>query len=386
MLKLKKGNVFEKLNNMTRKQAYTYGGIAIALVVVFFLIASFLGNAEDPSFEGFTSRGYDLATSPFMTDAAEEYLLASKYQDMQEQPSNFLYSQEEKEARQEQEADFVPDEVNTDGENETENPFTDGNSSSSAGSSSSGSRGYGGYGGGRGTKTEINSIGSFGQRAQAGGTGANNSYSGGMQLDTRAFKENKHDMTDSKPQTQQKPDAKRALSQFSQGAYAAAGLKNNRDLNFKRALMGGGKEAGAFTADGAIDLSKVDASQLDTNAPQTETPDLSTLKDDVSSNVSNSKNNNNHKNKNKFDWTAFWTDLLKSVVTNVGEPLLKEYVGGLREKNQQNAYADSLYAMALTGDNAAREKISECGGVINSQSSNDQEKKYIRDVMRNCNK
>ncbi|MBO4674526.1 MAG: hypothetical protein J5601_00345, partial [Elusimicrobiaceae bacterium] len=104
MFKLKKGNVFQKLNNMDRKQAYTYGGIMVAVVVVLLLLVSFLSQEEDPTFDGFNTRGYDLADSPFITDEAEQYLLSSMYPDMQDNGANALYSVVEKEARQEEDA------------------------------------------------------------------------------------------------------------------------------------------------------------------------------------------------------------------------------------------------------------------------------------------
>ena len=68
---------------MDRKQAYTLGAIVVVVFVALITMASFLGKADDSSFDGFNSRGYDLAQMPFVNDEAEEYLLASKYPDMQ---------------------------------------------------------------------------------------------------------------------------------------------------------------------------------------------------------------------------------------------------------------------------------------------------------------
>ena len=136
MFKLKPGNVFQKLNKMDRKQAYTIGAIVLVCFVALLTLASFLGNAEDTSFEDFNTRGYDLAQMPFLNDEAEEYLLASKYPDMQGNNSTMLYSAAEKEARQEEDAAAQEEAA---GEEETA-PAEETASSSYSG--------YSGYGGG----------------------------------------------------------------------------------------------------------------------------------------------------------------------------------------------------------------------------------------------
>ena len=95
MFKLKPGNVFQKLNTMDKKQAYTWGAIVVVCFIALITLASFVGDADDTSFDGFSTRGYDLAQMPFVNDEAEEYLLASKYPDMKNNGSTMLYSQEE---------------------------------------------------------------------------------------------------------------------------------------------------------------------------------------------------------------------------------------------------------------------------------------------------
>ena len=82
MFKLKPGNVFQKINKMDKKQAYTWGAIVVVCFVALLTLASFMGDADETSFDGFNTRGYDLAQMPFLNDEAEEYLLASKYPDM----------------------------------------------------------------------------------------------------------------------------------------------------------------------------------------------------------------------------------------------------------------------------------------------------------------
>ena len=99
MFKLKPGNVFQKINKMDKKQAYTWGAIVIVCFIALITLASFMGDADDTSFDGLNTRGYDLAQMPFINDEAEEYLLASKYPDMQGNNSTMLYTSAEKEAR-----------------------------------------------------------------------------------------------------------------------------------------------------------------------------------------------------------------------------------------------------------------------------------------------
>ena len=76
--------------------------------------------------------------------------------------------------------------------------------------------------------------------------------------------------------------ARKALYQFARGSMAAAGQKDGKAGNIKRAMMGGviaGSEA--FT-DKGVDLSKASGLSLDTNAP-TSSADLSNLGDKVKS-------------------------------------------------------------------------------------------------------
>lgn len=342
MFKLKKGNVIQKLNSMDRKQMYTYGGIVVALMVVLVLLASFLGNAEDSSFDGFSSRGYDLANSPFITDEAEEYLLASKYPDMQENQMNLLYSPEEKEARQQEDAAQTEEEQ----EEEEENARSyDGDSEEKT--SSAGSRGYTGYrggGGGSAPKTEVNSLGKA-SLGQAGGSWGSDSW-GGPRLDTNPYKERNVDT--GKNQTQKvetQQDAKRSMAQFAQGSRAAAGLKDNRNLNFKRAVLGGGSEASAFRDDGTVDWSKVDPSQLDTNAPQTGTPDLDSLEDKVKDAADKAKENED--NKEKTEWWEPFMDMAMRLGEHLLTNFLDNQLAQLQENNKMNSlyngYFDALY-------------------------------------------
>ena len=77
MFKLKPGNVFQKLNKMDKKQAYTWGAIVLVCFIALITLASFMGKADEASFEDFNTRGYDLAQMPFLNDEAEEYFYLS---------------------------------------------------------------------------------------------------------------------------------------------------------------------------------------------------------------------------------------------------------------------------------------------------------------------
>lgn len=397
MFKLKKGNVIEKLNTMDRKQIYTYGGIAIAVVVALFLLASFLGNAEDPSFDGFASRGYDLAASPFATDEAEEYLLASKYPDMQDQPSSFLYSAEEKEARQAEDEKAFEEEM--DEEDEDDDPFgvssrsgsRSGSKTSSSRSSSSarsGSRGYSSRtGSGSRQKTDINRMGNA-QRAQVSGGGVNNAPFGSTRRDSDSRRNNGRESTTGKTTTpaQQNQSGRRALAQFSQGASLAAKMKDNKDLNLKRALMGNGQETNVLNEDGTLDLSKVDSSQLDTNAPQDETPDLTSLQKNVEKAGNDAKNDaKNPEAEDKPDyWEEFWHSLV-DIGKRIGEHMLTNWLDDAwddrREQNKYNSMAGSI--VDGLGDLSSEKAVNYLSGKGIHTTDPEMAKKALGAWMRN---
>lgn len=342
MFKLKKGNVIEKLNKMDRKQAYTFGGIVLAVMVALVLLASLLGNAEDPSMDGFASRGYDLANSPFITDEAEEALLASKYPDMQENRVGMIYTEEEKEARQEEDAAAAAEEEEEKIYEENETAPSRGDDDHYSSSSSSG--GYGGYrGGGSRPKTEINTLNGSLSMARASGSGTTGTY-GGPRADNTAFKERNLDTgkNQAAQQAQLQKDAKRSLAQFAQGSRAAAGLKESRDLHFKQAAMGGdSKEAGAFREDGTVDLSQVDPSKLDTNAPQTGSPDLSSIKDKVKSAAEKAKDDKKKEDDKKSKTDEFLKGLM-DFATEVGKSAFNTWFKNWSDNNQTRSEAKSL--------------------------------------------
>lgn len=255
MFKLKPGNVFQKLNKMDKKQAYTWGAIVLVCFIALITLASFMGKADEASFEDFNTRGYDLAQMPFLNDEAEEYLLASKYPDMKDNNSTLLYSAAEKEARQEEDAA----KAETESSGQSEESYSSDGGYSRGGYSGGG---YSGRGGGGGAPTEIGQLGSA-SMGRAGGGGVNATW-GAPRGDFSTFKS--QDKGTETPMAQLKnKDARRALSQFAQTSRAAAGLRDGKAANAKRALMGGHIEGSeAFTDDG-IDLSKAQGLAIDPN-------------------------------------------------------------------------------------------------------------------------
>ncbi len=319
MFKLKPGNVFQKINHMDRKQAYTWGAIIIVCLISLLTLISFISTPADPSFTNMDTRGYDLAQMPFVNDEAEQFLLANKYPDMQENGSTLLYSAEEKEARQE--ADALAEEEND------EEDSSSGNSDSSYSSSDVTSNGYSGrsYGGGRGTgtPTQINQLGSA-STTHASGSGVSGSF-GAPRGDFSNFKnQNKGREIPTNYQLKNQ-DARKALYQFARGSQAAAGLKDGKSGNAKRALMGGDIAGSEAFTDKGVDLSKTGGLALDTNAPVS-SADLSNLDDKVNDGVNDAKNNNDPK---EDFWTRLWHAWVEGLVnglTDAAMSLGKDYL------------------------------------------------------------
>ena len=259
--------VFEKLNKMDRKQAYTIGAIVVVLLVALMFLVSAIGSQEDDSFDGMKARGYDLAQMPFVNDEAEQYLLAAKYPDMRENASTLLYSAEEKEARQE-----ADEESATDGENAADNEdgFSADGGNDANGYGPGAGRGYGGRGAGGGTKTEIGTLGQASMGA-ASGSGLNSYY--GPSGDFRQFGKKEGYVAPAQLKTD---NARNALGQFRSGSYAANRLKDNKMINARRAAQGASFQgSNAFGKEG-IDVEKLGGLGLDTDAPPT-TSDLGNL-------------------------------------------------------------------------------------------------------------
>ena len=270
MLKLKPGNVIQKLNKMDKKQAYTWGAIVLVCFIALITLATFMGNAEDASFEDFNTRGYDLAQMPFLNDEAEEYLLASKYPDMKDNNATLLYSQQQKEARQAEDA--AEAEEGAVSEDSSEDSSNNGYSGGYSG------RGYGGYsGGGSSSPTQVGQLGTA-SMGRSGGSGVSATW-GAPRGDLSTFKS--QDKGTEAPMAQLKnQDARRALSQFSQTSRAAAGLRDGKAANAKRALMGGHIQGSEAFTDSGIDLSKATGLAIDPDGDFSS--DFSGLEDAIS--------------------------------------------------------------------------------------------------------
>ena len=343
MFKLKPGNVFQKINNMDRKQAYTWGAIIVVCIISLFTLLSFMSTPEDPSFNGLETHGYDLAQMPFVNDEAEQYLLAAKYPDMKENGSTLLYSSAEKEARQEEDAQAE--------EEENEDEESSSKSDSDYSDSASSGRGYRGrsYGGGSGASspTQINQLGSA-STTHASGSGVSGSF-GAPRGDFSNFKsQNKGREIPTNYQLKNQ-DARKALYQAARGSWAAAGLKDGKSGNAKKAMMGGDiKGSEAFT-DKGLDLSKVGGVQLDTNAPASSS-DLSNLKDKVDQGAKDAKDN---KDKEDDSWRAFWKKLAQGA--------LEGFVDGLTNSIMNIGEDWVYYKTGITrGDHSSSSSRREC--------------------------
>lgn len=346
MFKLKPGNVFQKMNKMDRKQAYTLGAIVVVVFVALITMASFLGKADDSSFDGFNSRGYDLAQMPFVNDEAEEYLLASKYPDMQGNNSTMLYSSSEKEERQAEDAAQAEEEADT-SDTSAE--------SSSADSSYSGysGRGYSGRGGAR-TPTQIGQLGSASMRS-TGGSGISATW-GAPKGDFSPYKS--QDKGTEAPLQLKNTDAKKALSQFARGSAAAAGLKDGKSINAKRALMGAGiKGSEAFSETGGVDLSKTAGLNLDTNAPVS-SADLSNL--DKKIDDANQRGKDEKKKEEEKFGNSLANDLWKQVLTKVVDIGMQQlsqgidtWMANMSANKAGNNYASELGKELLNKDVSA---------------------------------
>lgn len=299
MLKLKPGNVIQKLNKMDKKQAYTWGAIVLVCFIALITLATFMGNAEDASFEDFNTRGYDLAQMPFLNDEAEEYLLASKYPDMKDNNATLLYSQQQKEARQAEDA--AEAEEGAVSEDSSEDSSNNGNSGGYSG------RGYGGYsGGGSSSPTQVGQLGTA-SMGRSGGSGVSATW-GAPRGDFSTFKS--QDKGTEAPMAQLKnQNARRALSQFSQTSRAAAGLRDGKAANAKRALMGGHIQGSEAFTDSGIDLSKATGLAIDPDGDFSS--DFSGLEDAISDAANTAK-----EAKEEFEEEAM-------------DPLLQQFLSGM---------------------------------------------------------
>lgn len=309
MFKLKPGNVFQKINKMNRKQAYTWGAIVVVCFIALITLASFMGDADDTSFEGLDARGYDLAQMPFVNDEAEQYLLASKYPDMQNNNATVLFSAEEKAARQEEDAAAEAEEASS---QEDEDPYAPSARTGRSGRTSSGSSGYGGYSGGRGGRggtTQVGQLSSASMGRTTGGGGISSTF-GAPRGDFSPYKS--QEKGKETPAQLKNQDARKALYQFARTSQAAAGLRDGKGANAKRALMGGNIQGSEAFGDKGVDLGKLGGLALDTNAPITSS-DFSNLAKDVADAANKAEKEKQEEEKD------FWTKLGESLMEGLAD-------------------------------------------------------------------
>ena len=338
MFKLKPGNVFQKINKMNRKQAYTWGAIVVVCFIALITLASFMGDADDTSFEGLDARGYDLAQMPFVNDEAEQYLLASKYPDMQNNNATVLFSAEEKAARQEEDAAAEAEEASS---QENEDSYTPSARTGRGGRTSSGSSGYGGYSGGRGGRggaTQVGQLSTASMGHPTGGGGISSTF-GAPRGDFSPYKS--QEKGKETPAQLKNQDARKALYQFARTSQAADGLRDGKGANAKRALMGGNIQGSEAFGDKGVDLEKLGGLALDTNAPITSS-DFSNLAKDVADAA------NKAEKEKKEEEKDFWTKLGESLMEGLAD-IAMQGIGRM-----VNNGVDELFNMRA-GNSAGRE-------------------------------
>ncbi len=345
MFTFKPKKVFEKINKMDRKQAYTIGAIAVVSVVALLMLISAMTGGENDSFEGMKTRGYDLANMPFATDEAEKFLLANAYPDMRENGSTLLYSAAEKEARQEAD-EQVAEEAAYEGNMEGAEASND------SGYASTDRGGYGGYGGGSGRgrrgghgKTEIGQLGAAGM-ASAGGSGVNATW--GPMGDFRQYK-GREDRGNEASARLNTGNARNALAQFRSGSLAAARIQQNKMANAGKALYGGNVAGSdAFGKDG-VDLSKLQNGglMLDTSAPAT-TTDLENLDKKVAEAAKKAEE------QKKEEKRAWWEDMLIDLAKQAASSLVGAVMDGV---------GDSIKG-AINGNSASRAARKQYGAQV----------------------
>lgn len=292
---------WKKVQKMDRKQAYTLGAVAVVALVALLSIAS-MGGQDAEDFAEFETRGYDLANMPFSTDEAEQYLLASKYPDMNDKGHAGLYSKAEKEDRQAEDAAAKEQAQQELG-------------ASSKASEYRPNRYYGGGGSGKAASpTQVGTLNSSNLKS-AGGSGMKSTF--GPQGDFSNFRNQNRGNDKFVPKGPGSGDARKALLQTAQASRAAAGLKNDKLLNAKKAMMGGNVQgSGAFLDDsGAVNLGELKGLELDTNAPIS-SGDLSGLDDAVKD--ANQKGTEEAQEEEEMEWWEQWLiDIGQQIVSGL---------------------------------------------------------------------
>lgn len=319
------GKVFKKLSHMDKKQAYTYGAIAIVALVALLTLASAAGSGPDDSFDDLQGRGYDLAQMPFVNDEAEQFLLASKYPDMRNNNVNAIYSKEEKEARQAEDAAK---------EEEKETSSTDSSSSS----------GYTGYsrGGGSGAARTPTQIGSFtpsSSMASASGGNTSATFGGTVKGDFSPFQ--REDKGREAPFVDPN-NARQALARFNSASRAAArGANKARDS--QKALFGSHVSGtGGFDSNGV----PLKGTGSGVNYEASDTPDLSGLDDTMQERATDAREKAQEQQlaEEESIWRMFGEALF-----NAGLDLAKQWAGNKINQITAMNQARSAYASGVFG-------------------------------------
>lgn len=322
------GKVFKKLSHMDKKQAYTYGAIAIVALVALLTLATAAGSGPDDSFDDLQGRGYDLAQMPFVNDEAEQFLLASKYPDMRNNNVNAIYSKEEKEARQAEDAAK---------EEEKEASSTD--------SSSSG--GYTGYsrGGGSGAARTPTQIGSFtpsSSMASASGGNTSATFGGTVKGDFSPFQ--REDKGREAPFVDPN-NARQALARFNSASRAAArGANKARDS--QKALFGSHVEGtGGFDSNGV----PLKGTGSGVNYETADTPDLSGLDETMQQRAADARDNaTDPPVDDEKGLGRMFLEGLMQVGLDLGKQIVGNYLNKWSMAGQSNRYAKSTYGAKLS--------------------------------------
>lgn len=331
------GTAWNKLNHMNRKQAYTWG--AVILVAAIGLLTLFSMAVEDKEdFTEFETRGYDLANMPFSTDEAEKYLLAAKYPDMKGKKAPGLYSEAEKAERQEDDAEAAAQAAGESGEE-----------------SDAYGGGYGGYagggaGGGRGGRapTQIGQLGRA-DRVSASGSAMEGTFGPTGDFSNFRSQDKGYDQAPATPGT---GNARKALYQAAMGSRAAAGLKNDKLANAKKAMMGGrvkGSEA-FMDENGAANTALAGGLELDPNAPVS-SADLSGMDDALDNAAKDAEKD--AKDQEKTEW---WETMLQEAGKQLISGLIDMGIGAGKdamkaaqaERNAEVGQANVEKANAIT--------------------------------------
>jgi len=293
------GTTWKKLNSMSPKQAYTWGGIGISVFLFLLMLGSMASStAEKEDFDDYQTHRYDLVNMPFSSDEAEEYLLASRYPDLQVPTGEGLYTAEEKQERQQEDAAQASTKAGTAGRRNRSTRRDQRNIGSS--------NGYRAGGGSSGGTTKVEKMGSANLKGGKG-SGINSTF--GATGDFSNFKnQDKGKEQNNLPETRGSGDARKALFQTAMGSRLATANQDSKMLDAKKALLGSKVDGdGAYLADsagtnltGAGDLSLSDIPS---------TPDLSGLQDKI--NEAAKKADKDNKKEDDHPWRDFFMELGK---------------------------------------------------------------------------